>query len=78
MSAARSVNFPFQYSSTQPAAVTVVLDRELETKMYMEVVAMLRDSDFDNTVMAIYSGRPERELPQAKDSRDRGKKYLFP
>jgi|HubBroStandDraft_4_1064222.scaffolds.fasta_scaffold728536_2 hypothetical protein len=78
MSAARSVSFPFQHSSTQTAAVTVVLDRELEQKMYMEVVAVLCDSDFDNTVMAVYSGRPERELPQAKDSRDRGKKYLFP
>jgi hypothetical protein len=78
MSSARSVSFPFQHSSAQPAAATVVVDREFEHQLYMEVVAVLRDSEFDNAVMTVYSSRPERELPQAKDSRDQGKKYLFP
>lgn len=78
MSSARSVSFPFQYSSAQPAADTVVVDRALEQRLYMEVVSVLRDSEFDSAVMAVFSSRPEREIPQAKDSRDYGKKYLFP
>ena len=61
--AQRSVSFPFQNSTAQPAAVTVVLDSGLEQKLYMEAVAVLRDSEFDNAVMAVYLSRPERELP---------------
>ena len=55
----------------------MMIDRDLEHQMYLEVVSALRGSEFDEAVCAVYSYRPERELPQAKDSRRAQKKYLF-
>jgi hypothetical protein len=78
MSAARSVSFPFNPSSAQPAEQTAVLDRKFERQFYIEAVSVLRDSDFDSAVMAVYSYRPERELPRAEDSRTRHRRYLIP
>jgi hypothetical protein len=74
MSAVRSVSFPFRLSSAQPAENTAVVDRDFERQLYMEQVSALQGRDFDEAVMAVYSYRPERELPQAKDSRRRQRK----
>ena len=76
-SAVQLARFPFQRSSAQPAESTTILDRDLEHHLYVEVVSALRGSEFDEAVCAVYSYRPERELPQAADSRRRQKKYLF-
>jgi len=78
MSVARSVSFPFLPSSAQPAEQTTVLDSHFERQFYIEVVSVLQGSDFDSAVVAVYSYRPERELPRAEDSRTRQRKYLFP
>ena len=77
MSAARSFSFPFQPSSTQTADEKLVLDVGLGRQLYMEAVCILQGADFDESVMAVYSYRPERELPRARDSRRRERKYLF-
>jgi hypothetical protein len=74
MSAVRSVSFPFRPSSAQPAENKAVVDRDFERKLYLEQVSALQGSDFDDAVLAVYSYRPERELPQAKDSRRRQRK----
>jgi len=76
-SAVQLARFPFQRSSAQAAEPTTMIDRDLEHQMYLEVVSALRGSEFDEAVCAVYSYRPERELPQAKDSRRAQKKYLF-
>lgn len=76
-SAVQLARFPFQRSSAQTAEPTMVLDRELEHHLYIEVVSALRGSAFDEAVCAVYSYRPEREVPQAKDCRRAQKKYLF-
>jgi hypothetical protein len=78
MSAVQSVSFPFRASSAQPAEKTAVVDRDFERQLYLEAVAALQGCDFDEAVVAVYSYRPERELPQAKDSRHRQRKYLIP
>lgn len=64
-------------SSAQPADRTVVLDRELEHKLYFETVAALTGCEFDEAVVSVYTYRPERELPCAKDSRRNLRKYLI-
>ncbi len=78
MSAVQSVSFSFRPSSAQPAEKTAVVDRDFERQLYLEAVSALQGCDFDEAVMAVYSYRPERELPQAKDSRRRERKYLIP
>jgi hypothetical protein len=77
MSAVQSARFMFHRSNAQASEPKVVLDRDLERQLYVEVVSALRGSEFDETVCDAYSYRPERELPQAKDSRRQQKKYLF-
>ncbi len=75
MSAAQSVRvrFPFQSTSAQPADQSTVLDGALERQLYAETVSALQGCEFDEAVVAVYSYRPERELPQATDIRRRRK-----
>lgn len=78
MSTVQPFSFLFSPTKSSVAEQTAVFDRQLERKLYCEVATAMKGAKLDDAVVAIYSYRPERDLPGTGSGRKNRRKYTFP
>ena len=78
MNTARSFSYPFSAAQSTAAEGRAIVDPRRERQLYCEVAAVKRGDEFDETVLEVFSSRPERDLPSPRNSRRSQRKYSLP